>query len=173
MGRAFAIHGATDPLYDCTHTTAHVGLMQGGTQLNIVPEHASFDFEFRTIAADDPDALVEQVIAHAKAELIPAMQAIAANTGIDFEDLAGVDGLETPEEAEIVTLAKSLAKRNDHAKVAFGTEGGLFQSMADIPTVVIGPGSIDRAHKADEYITLDEIAAGSAFLDGLIKRCSA
>jgi acetylornithine deacetylase len=173
MGREFAANGASDPLYDCTHTTAHVGLMHGGTQLNIVPEHATFDFEFRTIAADDPHALVKKVIAYAQAELIPAMQAIDADTGIEFEDLAGVDGLETPEESEIVTLAKSLAKRNDHAKVAFGTEGGLFQSMADISTVVIGPGSIDRAHKADEYITLEEIAAGSAFLDGLIKRCSA
>lgn len=172
LGREFAKSGATDPLYDCTHTTAHVGLVRGGTQLNIVPEHATFDFEFRTIAADDPHELVRQVIAYAERELIPTMQAIDPTTGIDFEELTGVDGLETPEDSEIVTLAKSLAKRNDHAKVAFGTEGGLFQSMADIPTVVIGPGSIDRAHKADEYITLDEIAAGSAFIERLIARCS-
>ena len=171
-GRELAANGATDPLYDCTHSTAHVGLINGGTQLNIVPEHASFDFEFRTIAEDDPGALVQAVIAHAKAELIPQMQAINPDTGIDFELLTDVDGLQTSEDAEVVTLAKSLAKRNDHAKVAYGTEGGLFQSMADIPTVVIGPGSIDRAHKADEYITLDELAAGSAFIERLIVRCT-
>lgn len=171
-GRTLATEGARDPLYDCTHSTAHVGLINGGTQLNIVPEFAQFDFEFRTIAEDDPAALVEEVIAHAKAELIPQMQAINPDTGIDFEHLTDVDGLHTPEDAEVVTLVKSLAKRNDHSKVAYGTEGGLFQSMADIPTVVIGPGSIDRAHKADEYITLDELSAGSGFIDRLIVRCS-
>ena len=101
------------------------------------------------------------------------MHAVNPDTGIDFEMLTEVEGLQTAEDAEVVTLAKSLAQRNDHAKVAYGTEGGLFQSMADIPTVVIGPGSIDRAHKADEYITLDEIKAGSAFIDRLIERCSA
>ena len=171
-GRALAAEGARDPLYDCTHSTAHVGLINGGTQLNIVPEHASFDFEFRTIAEDDPAALVQEVIAYAEANLLPQMQAVNPDTGIDFEHLTDVDGLYTPEDAEIVTLVKSLAKRNDHSKVAYGTEGGLFQSMADIPTVVIGPGSIDRAHKADEYITMDELAAGSAFIDRLIQRCS-
>lgn len=172
MGRELAANGIKDPQYDCTHSTGHVGLINGGTQLNIVPESASFEFEFRTIAEDDPAALVQQVVDYAKSELVPAMQAIDPDTGIDFELLTDVDGLQTAEDAEIVTLAKSLAKRNDHAKVAYGTEGGLFQSMAAIPTVVIGPGSIDRAHKADEYITLDELAAGSEFIDRLIERCS-
>ncbi len=172
MGRELAAKGKTDPLYDCIHSTAHVGLMNGGTQLNIVPEHASFDFEFRTIAEDDPTALVQQVMDYAQAELVPAMQAVNPDTGIDFEPLTEVDGLQISEDAEVVTLAKSLAKRNDHAKVAYGTEGGLFQTMADIPTVVIGPGSIDRAHKADEYITLDELSAGSAFIERLIERCT-
>ncbi len=172
-GRELAATGATDPLFDCIHSTAHVGPINGGKQLNIVPEHASFEFEFRTIAEDDAAALIRAVIDHAKAEIIPAMQAVNPDTGIDFDMMTDVDGLQTPEDAEIVTLAKSLAKRNDHAKVAYGTEGGLFQSMAGIPTVVIGPGSIDRAHQADEYITLDELAAGSAFIERLIERCSA
>ena len=84
-----------------------------------------------------------------------------------------VEGLDTPPEAEVVSFVKALARRNDHAKVAFGTEGGLFQSMAGIPTVVIGPGDIARAHKADEYITRGELADGSAFLERLITRCRA
>ncbi len=170
-GRELAAEGARDPLYDCIHSTAHVGLINGGTQLNIVPEQASFDFEFRTIAEDDPAALVQEVIDHAKTVLVPAMQAVHPDTGIDFDPLTEVDGLQISEDSEVVTLAKALAKRNDHAKVAYGTEGGLFQTMADIPTVVIGPGSIDRAHKADEYITFDELAAGSAFITRLIERC--
>ena len=171
MGRDMAKNGAVDPLYDVGHTTAHVGMLHGGTQLNIVPDDAVFDFEFRAIKGDDADALVERVKAFAAQELEPAMRAVDPETGIDFHTLSGVDGLDTDPDAEVVSLAKSLARRNDHAKVAFGTEGGLFQTMADIPTVVIGPGDIGRAHKADEYIGLDEIEAGSAFLDRLIDRC--
>jgi len=173
MGRELAATGAVDPLYDVGHTTAHVGMLHGGTQLNIVPDEAVFDFEFRSIREDDADAMVEQVVAFARDTLEPAMRAVDPDTGIEFETLSGVDGLDTAPEADIVAFAKSLPQRNDHAKVAFGTEGGLFQTMADIPTVVIGPGDIDRAHKADEYITLDEIAAGSAFIERLVDRCRA
>lgn len=172
-GRNFAQSGAVDPLYDVGHTTAHVGMLHGGTQLNIVPDEAIFDFEFRAIREDDADALVEQVMAYARDVLEPQMKAVHADTGIDFHMISGVDGLDTAPEEDVVAFAKSLAQRNDHAKVAFGTEGGLFQTMADIPTVVIGPGDIGRAHKADEYIGLDEIEAGSAFIDRLIDRCRA
>ena len=172
-GRDLATTGAVDPLYDVGHTTAHVGMLHGGTQLNIVPDEAVFDFEFRAIREDDADALVERVKAHARDVLEPAMRAVHPEAGIDFHVLSEVDGLDTDPEAEVTAFAKALAKRNDHAKVAFGTEGGLFQTMADIPTVVIGPGDIGRAHKADEYIRLDEIAAGRAFLDRLIERCRA
>ncbi len=173
MGRELAATGAVDPLYDVGHTTAHVGMLHGGTQLNIVPDEAVFDFEFRAIREDDADAMVEGVKTYARETLEPAMQAVAPETGIDFHTISEVDGLDTAPDAEVVSFTKSLAQRNDHAKVAFGTEGGLFQTMADIPTVVIGPGDIGRAHKADEYITLDEIAAGSAFLSRLIDRCRA
>ena len=173
IGRDFAANGAVDPLYDVGHTTAHVGMLRGGTQLNIVPDEAVFDFEFRAIREDDADALVERIKTYAREELEPTMQAVHPDTGIDFHTISGVDGLDTAPDADVVSFAKSLARRNDHAKVAFGTEGGLFQTMADIPTVVIGPGDIGRAHKADEYIGLDEIEAGSAFIHRLIDRCRA
>jgi len=171
IGRDFAGSGAVDPLYDVGHSTAHVGMLRGGTQLNIVPDEAVFDFEFRTIGEDDADALVERVIAFARKTLEPAMQAVHADTGIDFETLSSVDGLDTAPEEDVVAFAKSLANRNDHAKVAFGTEGGLFRTMAGIPTVVVGPGDIGRAHKADEYIERAELAAGGAFVERLVDRC--
>jgi len=82
-------------------------------------------------------------------------------------------GLDTAPDAEVVTFAKALAGRNDHAKVAYGTEAGLFQHIAEVPTVVIGPGSIDQAHKADEWIETEQLAKCDAFIDRLIERCSA
>jgi len=69
---------------------------------------------------------------------------------------------------EVVTFAKSLAGRNDHGKVAFGTEAGLFQQNAGIPTVVCGPGSIDDAHKPNEFVTLDQVRKCEQFMTKLM-----
>jgi acetylornithine deacetylase len=69
-----------------------------------------------------------------------------------------------------VTLAKALAGRNDHAKAAYGTEGGLFAAIAGIPTVIVGPGSIEQAHKVDEWIALDQLDACGPFIARLIER---
>ena len=81
-------------------------------------------------------------------------------------------GLERRAESRMVALAKTLAARNDHSKVAYGTEAGLF-AQAGMPTVVIGPGSIEQAHKADEFIAASELNACGEFIDRLIAHCRA
>jgi acetylornithine deacetylase len=162
--------GARDPLYDVAWTTGHTGVVQGGTALNIVPDECSFEFEFRSIAADDPDALVEEVKAYAREVLEPEMQKVAPETGIEFEPKSGFPGLDTPPQTEVVALATELSGSGAYRKVAFGTEAGLF-AAAGIPSVVIGPGSIEQAHRADEYIAVSELAACGAFLDRLIAHC--
>ena len=171
MGRRLAASGARDDLYDMPHTTAHVGRFAGGTQLNIVPHHAEFDFEFRAVAADDPVAMVAEVRAEAD-RLEAEMQAVDPATGIDFQPYSHIVGLDTEPEADITVLAKRLAGRNDHAKVAYTTEGGLFADIAGIATVVCGPGSIEQAHKADEFIALAELEKCDRFLAALIAHCS-
>jgi acetylornithine deacetylase len=125
------------------------------------------------VAGVDPDALVAEVERYAREVLEPRMKAVDPATGIDFDVYAGFPGLDTAPDAEVVTFAKALAGRNDHAKVAYGTEAGLFQHIAEVPTVVIGPGSIDQAHKADEWIETEQLAKCEAFIDRLIERCSA
>ncbi|MFK7942142.1 MAG: acetylornithine deacetylase [Paracoccaceae bacterium] len=172
IGRRLATSGPRDDLYDLPHTTAHVGRFTGGTQLNIVPHHAEFDFEFRAVAPDDPQVLIDEVMAEAT-RLEAEMQAVDPDTGIDFHPYSNVVGLDTAPEAEITVLAKRLAGRNDHAKVAYTTEGGLFADIAGIPTVVCGPGSIEQAHKADEFIALSELDKCDRFLAALIHHCSA
>ena len=74
-------------------------------------------------------------------------------------------------DAEVVQLVKALTGANSTGKVAFGTEAGLFQEMAGIPTVVCGPGSIEQAHKPDEFIALDQVAACEEFIRKLFARC--
>src|ERR1044072_7836926 len=163
--------GARDDLYDVPFTTGHTGYLHGGTALNIVPDIATFEFEFRTIAADKSADLAKEVIDDAKNVLEPEMPAGAPEAGIVFDDRSEFAGLNTAENAEVTLLAKQLSGRNSHSKVAYGTEAGLF-SDAGVPTIVIGPGPIDQAHKADEFIAITELEKCGAFLDRLIGLCA-
>lgn len=165
-------HDLRDDLYDMPVSTAHVGPIAGGTQLNIVPEECTFEFEFRTLPEVDIDALVEEVKAYALDVLEPRMKAIDSDCGIAFEPLASSPGLGTHPEEDIAVFTKFLAGRNGHAKVAYGTEAGLFQTIAGVPSAVCGPGSIEQAHKPDEFIEVGELAACEAFLGRLIAHCS-
>jgi acetylornithine deacetylase len=163
--------GHRDSLYDVPHSTAHVGVLRGGSALNIVPDDCEILFEFRVIGGDDPDALVQRVVDYARMELEPRMQAVDPSTGFDIEVYAGFPGLDTAPDAEIVTLAKRMAGRNDHAKVAFGAEAGLFDSIAGIPSVIVGPGAIAQAHQADEWIAIGELVKCDAFVAKLVAYC--
>ena len=163
--------GARDELYDVPFTTGHTGYLHGGTALNIVPDIATFEFEFRVLAVDKSSVLAQEVIDYAKNVLEPDMKAVAPEAGFDFEDRSEFAGLDTAPDAEVTLLAKHLSGRNGHSKVAYGTEGGLF-ALAGIPTVVIGPGSIDQAHKADEFIAVSELEKCGKFLDRLIEHCA-
>jgi acetylornithine deacetylase len=163
--------GTRDELYDVPFTTGHTGYLHGGTALNIVPDIATFEFEFRVIAQDKSSDLAKEVIDYAKNELEPEMKKVAPDAGFEFQDRSEFAGLDTAPEAEVTLLAKRLSGRNRHSKVAYGTEGGLF-SLAGIPTVVCGPGNIDQAHKADEFIAISELEKCGRFLDRLIEHCA-
>ena len=170
LGRDFQEFGARDPAYDVPHSTGHVGVQHGGRQVNIVPDSASLVFEFRCIGADDPAERAAQVEAFARDVLEPRMKAVHADSGFTFSLKSAIPGLDTDPASELISLTKVLAGRNDHSKVAFATEGGLFSEIG-IPTVVIGPGNIDRAHKPDEFIEVAELQACTDFLLRLIQRC--
>lgn len=167
-----AYQGPRDPLFDVAHSTAHVGAIKGGTALNIVADHAEFIFEIRVVGEDDVDVLVERIKDYALNSLLPAMRAVAPEADIVFEDTTEFPGLDIPPHHEIVTLAKTLAGRNDHSKVAYGTEAGLFMVRGGIPSVIIGPGDIEQAHKPDEYIAVSELDAACTFVGRIVARAS-
>lgn len=173
IGRRLAAPDAPrDEMYDVAVTTAHTGTFHSGSALNIVPDFASFDFEFRGLGGADLQALVDEVLAYAGDELEPEMRAIHADAGFEFRERARFPGLETDPDAPVVALAKALARKNGHSKVAYGTEAGIF-STAGIPTVVIGPGSITEAHIEDEYIDEAELTHCLAFLARLVAHARA
>ena len=171
MGRSLAAEGPFDHAFDIPFTTVHTGVIQGGTALNIVPRDCSFEFEFRHLPAHDPRALFAEAERFARQDLEPAMQAVRPETGFRFEERSSFPGLATDEDAEITELCKAATGANGTSKVAFGTEAGLFEA-GGIPTIVCGPGSIDQAHKPNEFIALDQIAQCEAFLERVLENVS-
>ncbi|MCC8936505.1 acetylornithine deacetylase [Bradyrhizobium sp. Arg68] len=159
-------------LYDVPHSTLLTSIVHGGAALNIVPDTCAVEFECRGIGITESRQVTDAIIAWAKAEIEPRMRAQHPECGVDFEEILDYPALDTPAENPFVTLAKQLAGRNDHAKVAFGTEAGLFVSMAGVPSVVVGPGGIAQAHTPDEFVELSQLLACGDFVARLITHCA-
>jgi acetylornithine deacetylase len=168
IARQKRMRGPFDPAFNPSYTTLQTGLVSGGTAVNIVPNECRFEFDMRHLPHDDPDIIVDDMKRYA-ASLLPEMQAVSASAGIAFEETNTVAALSTDPNEEVVQLALALSGANGTGKVSFGTEGGFFQ-QGGIPTVICGPGSIEQAHKADEFIALDQIKQCEDFIDRLIER---
>lgn len=161
-------NGPFDYDYEIPYSTLHTGVISGGTVVNIVPESCNFEFEIRYLKEDNPKDLIEKIKAYSNECLIPEMHKISEKTGINFKEKVSYPGLSIDKNSELVKLTKELLNEEKYKKVIFGTEGGLFQEKLNIPTVVCGPGSIDQAHKADEFISMKQLTKGGKFLDDLI-----
>jgi acetylornithine deacetylase len=172
MARRKRTEGPFDHGFDVPHSTVHTGVFQGGTALNIVPHEAGFVFEFRHLPGDDPDAMLAEFRQHVEERLLPEMRGVWADSRIEIETLSVLPALDTGPERAVVGLAQELSGIDDFGKVSFGTEASQFQA-GGIPTVVCGPGSIAQAHKADEFVAVDQVVACERFLRGLAERiCS-
>jgi acetylornithine deacetylase len=161
--------GPRDPGYEVPYTTLHVGTIHGGTALNIVPDHCGLELEIRNIAADDPTLHV-----HALREDAHRISLQASRHGpaadIHIEVINEYPGLDTPQDSDVVDLVAGLTGDRQCIKVGFGSEGGLFSQRLKIPTVVCGPGSIDQAHKPDEYVTTEQLSRCDGMMDALLER---
>jgi len=164
-----AAEGPFDGDYDVPYTTVHAGKMQGGVQVNIVPNRATVDFEIRSLAGVDVAALTEDLRAGAEAIVAP-LRAEFPEAAIEVERLWDYPGLGTPSDAAVVNFVKSLTGANGTIKVAFGTEGGLFDARLGVPTVICGPGSMAQGHKPDEFVSIEQMARCEAMLAGLLDR---
>ena len=169
MARRHRDSGPFDRGFDVAHTTVHTGVLHGGTALNIVPHDCSFDFEFRHLPGDDPEKLIAEFKDYVTKTLEPEMKAVYANAGFDIQLMSQIPALDNSSETEVVALAQALAGTTQTGKVSYGTEGSQFQK-AGIPTVICGPGSIEQAHKPNEFVSLEQIARSEAFMHGLLDR---
>lgn len=158
-----------DARFAVPYSTLQTGLVKGGIATNVVPRDCEFTFEMRNLPATSTDELTREIIDYAERELLTEMRHVSSDTAITFEPGMNAPAFGIAPDHPLVRWAQQVA-RTAHlgpGAVGFGTEASLF-SQAGIPTVVIGPGSIDQAHKPDEYISYEQVAACEAFFTRLV-----
>jgi acetylornithine deacetylase len=166
-----AERGLRDGDYEVAYTTLHVGKMQGGEVMNIVPNRASFDFEIRYLPEDDAEAIVTRIKAAAE-RVASSYRGVHAPARFEFHDLQSYPAMNTPVDSEAVKFVHALTGGNSTGKITFGTEGGLFQHYLGTPAVVCGPGNIAVAHKPDEHVSLAQMALCDRMLERLVEKLS-
>lgn len=165
-GRAYAENGPFDHDFTVPHATMLATMIEGGVATNITPDRCSFTFELRSIdetrARADMDALLSKI----EADLLPEMHAISPEAGIEWEEIfaypAMGDATGTP---GFKVLRDILPEWG--GKVSYGSEGGVFEVIGGIPSIIAGPGSISQAHKADEFVKISQLDECLHFLDKL------
>jgi len=165
----FAAHGPFVPGYEPPHSTCHVGQMHGGHAINIIPDEAWFEMEWRSVPGDDFFAELARFEAHVRQAIEPAMKAVDPASGFTFQVLNWIPGLALPEDHPLTDVVRQVTGRNQTGRVSYGTEAGLYQE-AGIPAIVCGPGSIDQAHQGDEWIAETELSACDRFIRRMAER---
>jgi acetylornithine deacetylase len=167
--RRLAQEGPFEEGFDPPHTTIHVGTIQGGSILNIIPEHAEFIMEWRAIPGDDADRHVERLKAYVATHIEPAMHAVDPATGFRFEVESVMPGMAIAPDHALTLLVKQITGANSAGKVSYGTESGYYQAV-DIPTIICGPGHIAQAHQPDEWVAQEQLDTCDAFIRRLAER---
>ncbi len=159
--------GRHDPLWP----TLQVGRIAGGTARNIIAGGCSLEWEMRPIRHAEAELVKREMAKFVDEELLPAMRAVHPDAAIVTHVVGEVEGLAIEKESEARDIVFGLTGQNEASLVPFGTEAGLFQS-AGISAVICGPGSIEQAHKPDEFIEIGQLAACLDMLDRLRQKLS-
>lgn len=157
LGRLLEDRAPADSPYDPAHTTINVGVVAGGTARNVVAGECVIEWEMRPVTRDDADFVLAGLQA-TEQELMSDMRAVAPAASIITFTEGAVDGLEKREGSAAVALGRELLGDLPTGVVSFGTEAGIYQA-AGIPAIVCGPGSIDVAHRPDEYVEISQLEA--------------
>ncbi|MEM8496594.1 MAG: acetylornithine deacetylase [Pseudomonadota bacterium] len=171
LARDKRLNGPFDERYEIPFSTIHTGVIQGGTVLNIVPNHCHLVFEIRYISEENTKRILDQLDNYAH-DLTTEMATIDKDCGITIEITTEYPGLDTEDEAEVVSFVSKLVQSTDKISINFGSEGGLFSSTLHIPTVVCGPGSMDQGHKPDEFIHAKQLELCEDFVHRLAQELS-
>ncbi|HSV82494.1 MAG TPA: acetylornithine deacetylase [Ramlibacter sp.] len=155
-----------DSGFKVPYSTLATCRIAAGYASNVIPESAEFDFDLRFLPATDPEAVIEP-IRRAVATAQARMRENVAPSRIVLERRTSVPALAPSATAERIAAAALQAGAREGSPASYTTEAGLYQA-AGIPTIVCGPGSIEQAHTADEFILKSEVAACETFLRNLL-----
>ncbi|MCB2130423.1 MAG: M20/M25/M40 family metallo-hydrolase, partial [Rhodobacteraceae bacterium] len=155
--------------FDPPWTTINTGALVGGVAHNVIAGKARVDWEMRPVQPGDADFVKDDLRHYCEDHLIPAMRAVAPGAGIVTEVVGEVEGLMPAEPNEARRIVMELTGANTAGTVSFGTEAGIFQALG-MSAVICGPGSIEQAHKPDEFVALDQLAQCLGMLERLAGR---
>ena len=158
-----------DSIFDPPFSTLQVGGIFGGIAHNVIADKCHINWETRPVIKEDGTFLNNEIDRYANDTLLPEMKKVFSKSSIKKEIIGEVTGFDRVKKSEACELVSSLTGDNSREVVSFGTEAGLFQEIG-MSTVVCGPGSIEQAHKIDEYIELNELKKCLQFLDDLKKQ---
>jgi len=147
-------------------TTINTGALVGGIAHNVIPGKARIDWEMRPVQDGDAEFVKTEMQHYCAQVLLPAMRAVSDSAEIVTDVIGEIDGLIPAEENEARDILMALTGATDAEVVAFGTEAGIFQKLG-MAAVVCGPGSIEQAHKPDEYLSVEQLSACLTMLEGL------
>ena len=153
-------------VFNPPYTTLQIGGISGGIARNVIADKCKVDWELRPVIKEDGKFVNSEIDKFAKEKLLPEMNKIYPKSLIKKEIIGEIIGFERDVESDACQLISSLTGDNSREVVSFGTEAGLFQEIG-ISTVVCGPGSIEQAHKVDEYIILDDLKKCLTLLEGI------
>ena len=163
--------GRLDDRFYPNHTSIHTGKIEGGSAFNIIANACSFDWEFRNLPMDTAESIINDFRAFCR-QRIDLKRATFSGFDITHEEYhPPVPPLDTAEDAPIVDLIKSISGIDQTATVAFAAEAGQF-SRQGFPAVICGPGDIAQAHRADEFVAINQLDGCLDMLAKLAARLS-
>ncbi|MER9573921.1 acetylornithine deacetylase [Mesorhizobium opportunistum] len=142
--------------FDPPWATIQVGRIAGGTGRNIIAGHCSVEWEMRPVQPSDAAFVKESLETFVNKQLLPSMKAVSSTAGIETIIVGEVEGLQVVAQSEARDIAFEITGANGADVVAFGTEAGLFQESG-ISAIICGPGSIEQAHKPNEFVEIDQL----------------
>ena len=160
-----------DSIFDPPHSTLSIGGIFGGIAHNVIADKCHVNWETRPVVKEDAIFLNKELDKYASEILLPEMIKVYPNSSIKKKIIGEIVGFDRETKSDACELISSLTGDNSRQVVSFGTEAGLFQEIG-ISTVVCGPGSIEQAHKIDEYIILDELKKCLKLLNGIKDKSS-
>ena len=158
-------------IFDPPYTTIQIGGISGGIARNVIADKCQVDWEMRPVIKVDGEFVNNEMDKYVNTKLLPEMTKVFPKSLIKKEIIGEIIGFNRLEKSEACEFISSLTGDNSREVVSFGTEAGLFQEIG-ISTVVCGPGSIEQAHKTDEFVTLDQIKKCLVLLEGIKNKSS-